>query len=166
LLYLPRKGSWWMMGRFGGFGRKVGRIRTNPVYRCRECDAEWAAVSPQKTLNKKGKLTASADAKEKVKTCPACGNANPIYFASSREALKYRELEIMLRTGLISDIELQPPFPFGDTGIEYRADFAYTDTRTGERITIDVKGLKTEVFKLKMKLMRHFYKDTVVHLVK
>jgi hypothetical protein len=148
------------------FQRKSGRIRTNRLYHCKGCGMEWAAVPPEKTPNKKGKLTVSAAARQKVKTCPTCGSTDTLFFASGKEALKYRELLLMQRTGLISDIELQPPFPFGDTGIEYRADFAYTDNQTGKRITIDVKGMRTEVFDLKMKLMKFFYPSTVIYLEK
>ena len=83
-----------------------------------------------------------------------------IKFRSKREATRYGELKLMERAGLISDIRLQPRFvlcpwmldhsdirPLG----EYRADFGYTDERTGRDVIEDVKGFRTPLYKWKKK---------------
>lgn len=42
--------------------------------------------------------------------------------------------------------------------IKYVADFVYTDNATGKEIVEDAKGIKTEVYKLKKKLMYYVHK--------
>jgi hypothetical protein len=136
--------------RFGG-GSKYKAVR---LYMCK-CGMEWAAVKPESNTK--------AD-KLKVKTCPSCGYTEPIFFASKREALRYRELCLARDAGLISDIELQPRFDM-PPGIAYVADFAYTDKQTGRRVVLDAKGVKTDVFKLKMKLLSFYFPDVEISLV-
>ena len=79
-----------------------------------------------------------------------------IVFASRREAYRYMELKILQKIGDITDLELQPVFKF-PMGFKYVADFRYWDKRLGYFIIEDVKGVKTEVFKLKLKCLKHFY---------
>ena len=73
----------------------------------------------------------------------------------------------------VEKIIFQPCFPLiasfkknGHTyrGISYRADFdvRYKD---GTRKIYDVKGFKTEVFKLKHKLFEYFYPDLHLELI-
>lgn len=54
--------------------------------------------------------------------------------------------------------ELIPAQKKGNRLIEractYRADFVYIDCKTGEMVVEDAKGVKTEVYKIKKKLMR------------
>lgn len=89
-------------------------------------------------------------------------------FDSKREARRYKELKLMERAGAIKDLELQPKFELIPTiRIEsetlrktvYKADFRYTDTKTGGVVVEDVKGFKTDVYKLKKKMLLHKYKD-------
>lgn len=42
--------------------------------------------------------------------------------------------------------------------IKYIADFVYTDNTTGKEVVEDAKGLRTEVYKIKKKLMYYVYK--------
>lgn len=80
-----------------------------------------------------------------------------IVFASKAEMVRYDELKMLERCGKISELELQPKFLLipklnkGDRATYYIADFAYT--KEGERIVEDVKGFKTAVYKLKIKLL-------------
>ena len=87
-------------------------------------------------------------------------------FDSKAEAKRYCELKILERSGAITGLYLQPRFelqePFMCDGkryrkIEYVADFMYYEN--GRMIVEDVKGMKTDVYKLKMKLFLNQYGD-------
>lgn len=89
-----------------------------------------------------------------------------IRFDSRAEARRYRELKLLQRAGEIKDLELQPSFllieRFKYRGKTYRdtryiADFAYTEVKTGLQVVEDVKGVETEVFRLKKKLFLKRY---------
>lgn len=90
-----------------------------------------------------------------------------IMFDSKREAARYKELQLLERAGEISGLERQvsfellPPFTHKGRkvrGIQYRADFTYT-TKEGEYIVEDVKGVRTQAYKLKKKLFEFRYPD-------
>jgi len=83
-------------------------------------------------------------------------------FDSMAEMKRYAELRMLERAGLIEDLELQPEYillaPYIHKGkkvraITYRADFRYLETRTNCRIVEDCKGMRTEVYKLKKKML-------------
>lgn len=89
-----------------------------------------------------------------------------ITFDSKREADRYLVLKSMEEDGTIEDLrrqvryELTPAFDVD--GRHYRpvfyiADFTYTDRETGEEIVEDVKGMRTDVYKLKSKLFARRY---------
>ena len=89
-----------------------------------------------------------------------------ITFDSRKEATRYRELKALERVGKIDRLELQPRFVLMDgfryegkaiRKIEYVADFLYRDLSTCELIVEDVKGVKTDVYKLKKKLFLKRY---------
>lgn len=89
-----------------------------------------------------------------------------IKFDSKAEAERYKELRIMERAGIITDLKCQPKFQLIPTfvkdgktfrGITYIADFRYT--QDGRTVVEDVKGYKTEVYKLKRKLFEFYYSD-------
>lgn len=89
-------------------------------------------------------------------------------FDSQKEARRYKELKLLERAGKIKDLELQPMFeliPTIRTETEtlrktvYKADFRYVDTKTKGVVVEDVKGFKTDVYKLKKKMLLHKYKD-------
>jgi len=96
-------------------------------------------------------------------------NAKPIEFDgfkfdSKKEAKRYLELKMLERAGVISNLILQPKFLLQDSfkykgktqrAIFYIADFEYI--KDGKRIVEDVKGVKTEVYKLKKKLFLKKY---------
>ena len=89
-----------------------------------------------------------------------------ITFDSRKEATRYRELKALERVGKIDRLELQPRFVLMDgfryegkaiRKIEYVADFLYRDLSTCELIVEDVKGVKTDVYKIKKKLFLKRY---------
>lgn len=91
-----------------------------------------------------------------------------IKFDSKKEKNRYEELKILEQVGLIKDIELQKVFElqpsFKKNGktyrkITYKADFYYYDNHLNRYVVEDVKGFKTEVYKIKKKLFEYVYKD-------
>lgn len=89
-----------------------------------------------------------------------------IKFDSKAEAERYAELRLLERAGIISELKLQPKFQLIPTfvkngktfrGINYIADFMYTEN--GRKVVEDVKGCRTEVYKLKRKLFEYYYSD-------
>ena len=91
-----------------------------------------------------------------------------ILFDSRREAHRYGELKLLEKIGLIRNLKLQPRYLLQEkfthqlTGckhraIEYVADFEYEEL--GKKIVEDVKGMQTDMFKLKAKLFDYKYPD-------
>lgn len=111
--------------------------------------------------------------KRKLDKCDSKYHAKPtevdgVVFDSMKEASHYADLKFLERAGVITDLELQPRFliqePFICDGkkerkIEYVADFRYK--RDGRVVVEDVKGKKTDVYKLKRKLFLYRYGDSV-----
>ena len=88
-----------------------------------------------------------------------------IKFDSKKEARRYLELKELQKQGEISNLKLQPTFILQDKfrkggkawrAIKYIADFSYYD-KNGNSIIEDVKGIKTDVFKIKQKLFEYKY---------
>lgn len=86
---------------------------------------------------------------------------NDITFSSKAEAARYMALLILERGGFIAALTLQPEFLIApgftyngkkERAIKYIADFKYHDVVTDEWVIEDVKGTRTEVYKLKRKL--------------
>ena len=86
-----------------------------------------------------------------------------IRFASKSEAARYQVLKLCEAQGAITDLQLQPTFKF-PMGFSYRADFAYT--LKGKQIVEDVKGIETDVFKLKKKCFAYFYPTLELAIIK
>lgn len=87
-------------------------------------------------------------------------------FASKAEYMRYLWLKDELKAGRISGLSCQPRFILqesfkyqGNTerAITYIADFMYL--RDGKTVVEDVKGKKTDVYKLKRKLFLKRYGD-------
>lgn len=94
-------------------------------------------------------------------------------FDSIAESRRYKELKLLERTGEIQNLELQPHFllqeSFKKNGktfrkIEYIADFKYIEN--GKIIVEDVKGIQTDVFKLKHKIFEKVYPDLELRIIK
>ena len=91
-------------------------------------------------------------------------------FDSKKEFEYYLLLKDKEKRGLVFNIkrqvplEIQPAFTdksgVKHRAITYKADFVYTDRLTGTTRYIDVKGFKTEVYKLKKKLLA--YKNIII----
>lgn len=88
-------------------------------------------------------------------------------FDSAREARRYAELRMLEKAGKISGLKsqvrflLQPAFKKDGVSfrkIEYIADFTYVDSM-GDIVVEDAKGFKTEIYKLKKKLLLYKFKD-------
>ncbi len=89
-----------------------------------------------------------------------------IRFASKAEARHYAELKLREKAGEIRGLELQPKFPlmvpeYG-SGFDvkvghYIADFRYHEGPKGVLRVVDVKGMKTPVYRLKKKMVEAQY---------
>lgn len=97
-----------------------------------------------------------------------------IVFDSRMEARRYVQLKEMQEAGDIYDLRLQPEYELipthkhGGKTIRkavYRADFEYK-TCGGKLVVEDVKGVETETFRLKKKLVEWLYPELTVTLVK
>ena len=95
-----------------------------------------------------------------------------ITFDSKKEAKRYIELKKRQEEGEITDLRLQVPFELVPSftieidgkkrkrrNIRYIADFTYYEN--GQKVVEDVKGRKTEIYKLKKKLFEYKYKTTI-----
>jgi hypothetical protein len=84
-----------------------------------------------------------------------------VFFDSKAEARRYQELQLLAEGGAITALQLQPRFLVSpaftyngkkERAIHYVADFKYLDTDTDEWVIEDVKGTRTEVYRIKRKL--------------
>jgi hypothetical protein len=78
-----------------------------------------------------------------------------IVFDSRKEANRYLDLKFLQAAGEIQDLILQPAFDLivqgGKVIGKYYADFKY---REGVKVIVeDVKGVKTDVYRLKKKIV-------------
>jgi hypothetical protein len=99
-----------------------------------------------------------------------------ITFDSQKEANRYCELKLLQKAHKISGLELQKVFVlippkyevvYGKRGAKrgkcieractYKADFTYYDIEDDMWVVEDVKGMKTDVYKIKKKLMLYQY---------
>ena len=90
-----------------------------------------------------------------------------IKFQSKKEAAYYLKLKLLLKSGAIKNLELQKEFILQDKfklnkktrrKISYIADFSYVSTSDDKLHIVDVKGFKTDIYKLKKKLFEYKYK--------
>lgn len=86
-------------------------------------------------------------------------NGEKVSFDSKKEARRYDQLYLLLKGGKISELTLQPKYDLIPTvkwnnttlrKITYSADFRYI--QNGKTIVEDVKGMLTDVYKIKMRL--------------
>lgn len=94
-------------------------------------------------------------------------------FDSKAEANRYQDLRLLERAGEISGLSLQPSFALLPSykrngkmvrAITYFADFMYTED--GRTVVEDVKGVETEVFRIKWKWAQYLYPDYDWRIVK
>ena len=86
-------------------------------------------------------------------------------FDSIREYSRWQELKLMQKAGEIYDLQRQVPFVLIPTQkdeltgkvlereCKYIADFTYRDIKTGRLTVEDAKGCRTELYRMKKKLL-------------
>lgn len=87
-------------------------------------------------------------------------------YASKREMQVAAELQMLKARGELLEYEEQPRFTLipKPNRIDYVADFRVVWRDGGLEEYIDVKGVETPVFKMKMRLMRHFFPNVKIKL--
>ena len=91
-----------------------------------------------------------------------------IVFDSKREAMRWRELALLQRSGEIADLRRQVKFilvpaqvdengKIAERAVSYVADFVYSDMHSGETVVEDAKGMHTREYIIKRKLMRYVH---------
>lgn len=97
-----------------------------------------------------------------------------IEFDSQKEAEYYCQLKLLKRAGEIKGFGLQPRYElqpkFRKNGKKYRpityiADFVISNN-DGTTEIVDVKGVETQVFKIKKKMFEYKYPDLTLKVVK
>ena len=127
------------------FGGAFHKYNAKPVILCPSCGYQWQPAMKDR------------------KRCISCGYEKCIRFASTREMNRYHELRLMEGAGHISDLQLQPKFPF-PMGFSYIGDFAYSEA--GSAIVEDAKGFETAEFKLKRKCFEYFFPEVELRITK
>lgn len=94
-----------------------------------------------------------------------------LWFASDAEATRYEQLLVMLHDGMIDGLTCQPQLAVSIRNkhiCNYRADFSYriVDDRgyTIKLVYEDVKGMITDVYKLKKKMVEAFYEMQITEI--
>ena len=87
-------------------------------------------------------------------------------FDSKKEYKRYCELKLLVKSNLIFDLRLQVAYELlpaqvggfrKELKIVYKADFVYN--KEGKEIIEDVKGIKTDLYVIKRKLMKSIGKE-------
>lgn len=87
-----------------------------------------------------------------------------IEFDSTKEARRYQDLVLMQKAGQIRELRRQVPFEVTLNGVhicKWIADFVYHEnTYECPRVVEDCKGFKTDIYRLKKKLVeaKHGFK--------
>lgn len=86
------------------------------------------------------------------------------WFASQSEAKRYEQLKKLVELNKIDNLELQPAYPITHAGrpiTTYKADFRYITLnelgRSESLVVEDVKGMITDVYVIKKKLVEAQY---------
>lgn len=108
-----------------------------------------------------------------VKRQPKYRNTRVDGFDSQAEAKRYDELLLLERAGTISGLVVHPIYElqaaFRDAqgrrwaAVRYEGDFGYTEG--GRAVVEDVKGVRTEAFKIKERLFRYRYPEIDLRIV-
>lgn len=80
-----------------------------------------------------------------------------IVYASKNEYRRECELKLQERAGIIKDLQRQVEFSIDVNDMhvcKYVADWTYAIVKTNARVVEDFKGVETDTFKLKSKLMK------------
>lgn len=81
---------------------------------------------------------------------------------SIKEANRWCELNLLQRAGVIKDLKRQVKFELlpkqeGERAVCYIADFVYHNVEDSKMVVEDTKGVRTEAYKLKKKMMLYFH---------
>lgn len=109
--------------------------------------AEFKALNKSKISKYRNKITVVDD----------------ISFHSKKEAARYGKLKLLVKSGDVTDFKMQVRYPIEVNGIKittYIADFVVT-WKSGNVVVEDVKGIKTPMFNIKLKLMKAVYGITI-----
>jgi hypothetical protein len=126
------------------------------------------AQTKTKSINQFKKATRAKNAQVQTKSKYSNKKTivNGITFDSKKEANYYCKLLNREKAGEILNIELQPVFILqekyrhngkGIRAIEYRADFSFIEN--GKKIIVDTKGFRTEIYRIKKKMLLFKYPD-------
>lgn len=96
-------------------------------------------------------------------------------FDSVKEAGRWEELNLLLRAGLIENLQRQVRYELLPTqkdgrgkvlerSVAYIADFVYTDRKTGNIVVEDTKGMKTKEYIIKRKLMLYIHNIRIAEI--
>jgi hypothetical protein len=90
-------------------------------------------------------------------------------FDSAAEAERAVELQWLLELGQITDLRYQVPFELipdqdGERAVFYRADLVYRRVADDSMVIEDVKGFRTDAFRIKRKLMKFVHNLTIVEI--
>lgn len=94
---------------------------------------------------------------------------NGLHFASKAEAARYSVLLGAVKAGLISDLVLQPRYSiviYGQKICDVVGDFSYDLSEGDVSVYEDRKGRETDLFRLKLKLLKLCYPDVQVRIIK
>lgn len=109
-------------------------------------------------LTREQYLDAVAKPKRKNKFGAKRTTVDGITFDSKREAAFYAELKLREKAGEVAGVELQRRFALlgqdGSLICTYVADFCFWDHVADRFRCVDVKGVETDVFKIKRKLKK------------
>jgi hypothetical protein len=98
-----------------------------------------------------------------------------ITFSSKKEARRYEDLKLLEKAGKIKELQLQKTFELQNAFVEknpngigsklirpitYVCDFFYYDNDKEWYVVEDVKGVKTEAYKLKKKMFLKKFGDS------
>ena len=81
-------------------------------------------------------------------------------FDSQGESMRYYQLKMLQKAGKISGLQVHVPFELipkdeKHRAIYYEADFVYIED--GQKIVEDFKGFRTDVYKIKKRMMKWLY---------
>lgn len=124
----------------------------------------WTEDEYNEFLKRTGKAAAPQQKRNKYNARRV--TVDGISFDSRKEADYYSALKLQLRAGLIKGFCRQPRFPLTENSlraVEYVSDFIVFNN-DGTADIVDVKGMETDVFRLKMKQMRERFPKLEVKL--
>lgn len=86
-----------------------------------------------------------------------------LFFASTKEANRYKDLKLLFMARQIDDLQCQVPFRLvvgNELICTYRADFVYLEN--GKQVVEDTKGMATREYIIKRKLMKAIFGITIL----